>query len=90
LSFDVYYLRSDLMPIKATLVENELVVIFSSEVEIDGGSYADLKEQWELDKPLAIAKITNFERVAFVDITKENIKTNDVNLNEDSNTNGDT
>ncbi len=80
IDFDVYYVRSDYIPIKAFLMDHELVVLMMFD------SNKTFKLSTEV--PLASVKIKNYDRIAFVDAKKDNIKfkTNEVDINEDSNT----
>jgi hypothetical protein len=81
IDFDVYYIRSDYIPIKAFLMDHELVVLMMF----------DSNKPFKLftEVPLASVKIKNYDRIAFMDAKKDNIKfkTNEVDVNEDSNTN---
>jgi len=82
IDFDVFYTRSDYIPVRAFLMDHELVVLM---MFVECESFAIPKEV-----VMANVKIRNYDQVAFVDVKKDNIKfkTNEVNINnEDSNTN---
>ena len=64
LDLKVLFARCDYMPLKATLIEHELVVIVLFN-HSDGGIKLNSNE------PIANIRIKNHETVAFVDITKE-------------------
>ena len=78
LDFDVYYIRSDYIPIKAFLLDHELAVVMM----FDSDKSFTLYDKVEI----ASIKIRDYGRIAFVDSKKENIKlrTNEVNINENS------
>ena len=80
IDFDVYYVRSDYIPVKAFLVNHELVVLMMFDSEESFTLFTEVG--------LASVKVRNYDRIAFVDMKKDNIKlkTNEVDINEDSNT----
>jgi len=63
IDFDVYYVRSDYIPIKAFLMDHELVVLMMFNSNEDFKIFPEV--------PLASVKIRNYDRIAFINMKKD-------------------